>query len=100
MYSESEICIHDAVCGITFRGSMADVLCRQSGFILGESGDHESHHREENFFFLSETNREPKGYHLMWDKRLYLASLYIYLYLDFVIYLCIFRYISIYCCIL
>lgn len=51
------------------------------------------------FFFLSETNRELKDYHLMWDNRLYLASLYMYLYLYFVIYLCIFRsYISIYCC--
>lgn len=33
------------------------------------------------FFFLSETNRELKDYHLMWDNRLYLASLYMYLFI-------------------
>lgn len=48
---------YDAMYGITFRGSMADVLCRQRGFILGENGDHgvTPWRRELFFFFLKRT---------------------------------------------
>lgn len=59
----------------------------------------ESHHREENFFFLSEANWEPKGYHLMWNKRLfyfilfYLAYIYIYIYIFVYIYILVYIYV-------